>query len=344
MIDRNLIEWLRAVRFEPRMRGYDREQVDRFLADLLDRLEAELVPGDAPPPGSELLGVGEKVEEILRAAAETAETATRAASEKAISLREEAEEEADRERSSASTHAERTRREADEYAERTRDDADREAGRLLAEAEKERRERVTEAKEEAARIQREGELEREQIEESLQELRERRRMIVLNLERLRGSLGTMVGEAEQGTTEWAALGGERPGGLLPEEAGPEADRREEEPAILLGDDTAAAFNDDDDPFDTDPRLEQPLEEEGSGDDRTQVLEAEPDEDEDEDDLSRSPGGEAAVFDTEEEELLAADTEAWSIEELDEPDGDEGDGEDEDAVRGEDGSGGSGRPA
>lgn len=184
-----IIDRLRDPSLAVKLWGYDREQVDALLAEL------EAVARKGPPEGSGsgLAGVGEKVEAILAAAAEAAEHVRAQAAERAASLNRESRE-----------AAEALRAEADEYAKRVRSEADLVAEEQRRETDAKAEEAIAAAEDEAEQIVRDAIVERRRIEDSINDLRERRELVVQSIERLRGSLGSMVGEAELGTTELAA--------------------------------------------------------------------------------------------------------------------------------------------
>jgi ElaB/YqjD/DUF883 family membrane-anchored ribosome-binding protein len=208
-----LIDRLRDPRLAVKMLGYDRARVDALLDEAAASLEAWERRRE-PTVRSEVSGIGARVEQILASAADAADAATAEARERAEALTHESEQGAEHLRREAEDHAAGARRQADEYAARVRAEAEEEAERLRADAETRSEARVASAEEESAEIIREAEDERERLRREVDELRERREMVVANLERLRGSLGSMVGEAERGTTEWAAAGEE---GLAVEE-------------------------------------------------------------------------------------------------------------------------------
>ena len=187
-MDSEMIDRLREPGLSTRLWGYDREQVDALLTDL-ERLFRS-AEGSA---GAELAGVGERVEAILGAAAEAADHVREEASRRAAALTRDSEE-----------SARKLREEADRYASELRAEAERDAERQRRQAGVEAEEAVAAAEEEAERILRDTMVERRRIEDSIADLRERRELVVQSIERLRGSLGSMVGEAEQGTTEMAA--------------------------------------------------------------------------------------------------------------------------------------------
>jgi cell division septum initiation protein DivIVA len=190
-MDPEMIDRLREPGFATRLWGYDREQVDALLADL-----ERLLRGAQSSAAPELAGVGERVEAILAAAGEAADHVREEASRQAA--------------------------EADQYASRLRAEAEREAEQRRRQAGAEAEDAIAGAEEEAERILREAMVERRAIEDSIADLRERRELVVQSIERLRGSLGSMVGEAELGTTEMAAA-------AVVDEEGEEGETLEQEP-------------------------------------------------------------------------------------------------------------------
>lgn len=206
----------RGPRFPMRIWGYDRRSADARIGELEEQVrelqEATRTAAGAP----ELVGVAEKVEEILRAAQEAAATATNEATDRATELRRESEEAAARLKNDSQEAAaglknesqraaERIRNEADEYAERIRADADREAEEASSRSAEEAGAMLEKAESEAAEVLREANVERRRIERSIDELRERRRGVIESIERLKGELSEMVGQAELGTAQFAAL-------------------------------------------------------------------------------------------------------------------------------------------
>lgn len=144
--------------FHVRSRGYDREQVERYVRKLEDKLREALARG--AERGELLERAEERIAELsgemtdVRGRLDLAEsklrnaeqpsfsglgdhvaTLLRSAEEQAATLLAQASEEADRMRSEATAAADQTRREADAYAVTTRTDADTAAERLRAEAE-----------------------------------------------------------------------------------------------------------------------------------------------------------------------------------------------------------------
>ena len=206
MTNPDFIESLRDPEFSKRVWGYDSLQVDAFLAELRDALELQGAGLTAEPSAvSGLAGVGEKVDAILDAARDAAEQARSSSTEQALAVKRESEEAAEQLRNEADEYATATRRSADEYEASTRSEAEGEAASVLERASSEAEAKVAAADEEADQILRDARLELGRIEETVEDLRERRQPVIASIERLRGSLGTMVGEAAQGTSEYAAL-------------------------------------------------------------------------------------------------------------------------------------------
>lgn len=206
-MDAEMIDRLREPDFAVRLWGYDRQQVDALLADLHRRARAgELQPTETEAIESQLSGIGERVDAILAAANEAAAHVTEEATAKAAALTRETEQTAEHQRREADSYAAGTRTEADRYASQVRADADREAAQVREQARTEAEAAVAAAEEEADSILREAQLERVRIEEAIEELRERRELVIASIERMRGNLGSMVGEAAQGTDAFVAMG------------------------------------------------------------------------------------------------------------------------------------------
>ncbi len=191
-------------------RGYDRDEVDRFLAELADRLEqGELERVEAPqPPRSdamrrELELMSQKTVELLAQAEESAERvrseATQEASRVLSRAREDvggAKQAAEEARQAAVADSERVTREADAYAERVRAEAEADAKALRSQAASELAEAVDRA-EVAARASVEADDEqRAQLSAELVELTARRDAARDELRKIAGVLASAVGAAE----------------------------------------------------------------------------------------------------------------------------------------------------
>ena len=209
-MDDEMIARLREPDFAVRLWGYDRQQVDLLLAELSKRATAaELQPTESEQVSSQLTGVGERVDSILASAAEAANHVREEAIANAAKLTQETEQATEHLRREADAYSKTARREADQYASRVRSETDREASKLREQSRTEAEAAVAAAEEEADQILRDAQLERGRIEEAIEALRERRELVIASIERMRGSLGSMVGEAEQGTDAFLA-GGDDP--------------------------------------------------------------------------------------------------------------------------------------
>jgi ElaB/YqjD/DUF883 family membrane-anchored ribosome-binding protein len=207
-MDDEMIARLREPDFAVRLWGYDRQQVDLLLAELSKRATAaELQPTESEQVSSQLTGVGERVDSILASAAEAANHVREEAIANAAKLTQETEQATEHLRREADAYSKTARREADQYASRVRSETDREVAKLREQSRTEAEAAVAAAEEEADQILRDAQLERGRIEEAIEALRERRELVIASIERMRGSLGSMVGEAEQGTDAFLAGAG-----------------------------------------------------------------------------------------------------------------------------------------
>jgi DivIVA domain-containing protein len=126
------------------MRGYDRDEVNQFLAEvaseqraLLDELDELRRQAEGAPPRDPFEGLGTSVTAVLRTAHDQAATITAEAEATVADLRQQAEEQAGRVRQEAEEEAERLRQEAGADALRIRGDAEDEVGHRRAELEAE---------------------------------------------------------------------------------------------------------------------------------------------------------------------------------------------------------------
>lgn len=183
-MDRESIERVRTATFTAARRGYDKREVDRFLARLADWLES----GGSDDSRSqvirdELKRVGEQTGQILAEAHEVAEA-----------MRSDAESHATNVRSEADAYAERVRIEADEYSKEQRAEADAYIGRIRSEAEAEAAELRDQAEHRTEQIAEEVARRRRQLEAEIAELEERREAVLEDMHRLSSQL---VGTASQ---------------------------------------------------------------------------------------------------------------------------------------------------
>ena len=172
-VDQTSLDRIRNATFPASRRGYDKHEVEKFLARLADWLETGA--GDEARSDTvkrELERVGQRTGAILAQAEESAQQ-----------IRAEGEEEAKERRASADAYAEETRRSADQDAAETR-----------AEAESEARETVADAEAQASRIVEDGTRRREDIEAVIEDLVRRRDEVLSEIEELSERLTAAVAE------------------------------------------------------------------------------------------------------------------------------------------------------
>jgi DivIVA domain-containing protein len=180
-----LAERVRGASFKVTRRGYDRGEVDRFLAWLADELRgAELAPvGPSDDPDAmrrELERVGESTAEILRAAEQTARE-----------LRGGAKRDADNLVASARADADRLRDESSEFATQTKSSIEEEMRAQQLEAGQRADELVREAESRAESI----------VEDALQ----RRRLLAARVEQLAERRGAILAELGRLSDELTAV-------------------------------------------------------------------------------------------------------------------------------------------
>jgi DivIVA domain-containing protein len=161
-MDLERIERHRVQGFTPSRRGYDRHEVDRFIADLTEWIETDAarVLGDIAVK-RKLELVGKSTSQILLATEEESEQLHAQAEQECAALK----------------------RRADEYAKKVRERADQDAHRT-----------GEEASARAKRILDEAERRREQVEAVIAELDARRDSALRELERLQAELAATIGE------------------------------------------------------------------------------------------------------------------------------------------------------
>jgi cell division septum initiation protein DivIVA len=184
-MDWNEIERLRVQGFTVARRGYDRREVDKFVAALGDWIETDA----AKDLGDQ--AVKRKLELVGKSTAHILLTTEKEAEE----LRAQTEEECAELRSQAEAASLEARRAADEYAQKVREKADQDA-RRTGEA----------ASAKAKGIVEEAERRRTQIEAVIAELDARRKGTLRELERLHGELASTIEEHQSGA--YGRSGGE----------------------------------------------------------------------------------------------------------------------------------------
>ena len=187
----DLAAQVKEATFPTVMRGYDKDEVDRFLAWLAKRLEgvAQLSGGGIWGPDAlrrELERVGESTKGILAAAEETARK-----------LRADTAREVEEARRSAREQAQRMRSEAEEFASQTRESASEEARRLRVEASREAEEAIATAQAKAEEQVDTAVRRHRALEARIERLLERRDRVVDHLGRLSQQLSALASAAEK---------------------------------------------------------------------------------------------------------------------------------------------------
>ena len=194
-VDQTSLDRIRNATFPASRRGYDKHEVEKFLARLADWLETGA--GDESRSDTvkrELQRVGERTGAILAQAEESAQQIRAEAEEEARAGVEKATQEAERARTEAEAYAKQTRASADSYAEETRQSADRDASTTQTEAEQEARETIESAQAQARRIVDEGTQRREDVEAVIADLVRRRDEVLADTEELTAKLTAAISE------------------------------------------------------------------------------------------------------------------------------------------------------
>jgi DivIVA domain-containing protein len=198
--DQTSLDRIRNATFPSARRGYDKREVERFLARLADWLETGA--GDEERSDAvkrELERVGQRTGAILAQAEESAQQIRAEAKEEAGETIAEANAAAEQTRAEADGYAHQTRGEADAYAgkirsaadtygEETRGKADTDAGATRSAAESDARETTEQARAQADRIMEEGNKRRRDIEAVIADLVGRRNEILGDIDELTGKL------------------------------------------------------------------------------------------------------------------------------------------------------------
>ena len=205
-VDQTSLDRIRNATFPSARRGYDKHEVEKFLARLADWLETGA--GDESRSDTvkrELERVGQRTGAILSQAEESAQQIRAEAEEEARGTVNTASMQAEEARSEAKTYSAETRGAADSYAQQTRQAAEGDAVNTREQAEQEARETIQAAETQARRIIEEGTQRREDIEAVIADLVRRRDDVLTDTEELTGKLSRAVGEhrPEPGADEFA---------------------------------------------------------------------------------------------------------------------------------------------
>jgi DivIVA domain-containing protein len=192
-VDQTSLDRIRNATFPSARRGYDKHEVEKFLARLADWLETGA--GDESRSDTvkrELERVGQRTGAILAQAEDSAQQIRAEAEEEARATIDNANQERERTRSEADTYSSETRGSADAYAKETRDAAEKDANATHVRAEEEARETIATAEAQARRIVEEGTQRREDIEAVIADLVRRRDDVLADTEELGSKLAAAV--------------------------------------------------------------------------------------------------------------------------------------------------------
>lgn len=241
-VDQTSLDRIRNATFPSTRRGYDKHEVEKFLARLADWLETGA--GDESRSDTvkrELERVGERTGAILAQAEESAQQIRAEAEEEARGTINAANAQAEEARGEADTYSQQTRSATDAYSDETRRAADEAGAATRAQAEEDAEETLASAQAQARRIVEEGAQRREDIEAVITDLVRRRDDVLIDAEALAGKL---TGAVEQ----------HRPSGPDPFAAPEEFDPLEREGEETETDDPD---DEDDEPEDEDQGADEP---------------------------------------------------------------------------------------
>ncbi len=225
-VDQTSLDRIRNATFPAAKRGYDRHEVEKFLARLADWLETGA--GDESRSDTvkrELQRVGERTGAILAQAEESAQQIRAEAEEEARGTVNTANMEAAETRTEIDNYASETRTSADSYAQQTRQEAEEVLSNAKAEADRLAREALAAAEAQARRIVEDGTRRREDIEAVIADLVRRRDDVLTDTQELSAKLNGAVSEhrPEPGADAFA-----RPDELDPLARDGEADESEDQ--------------------------------------------------------------------------------------------------------------------
>jgi DivIVA domain-containing protein len=201
-VDQTSLDRIRNATFPSARRGYDKHEVEKFLARLADWLETGA--GDESRSDTvkrELERVGQRTGAILAQAEESAQQIRAEAEEEARGTVNTANLQATETRSEADTYATETRTSADSYAQQTRQAAQEVLSTAEQEAERQAREAIETAQAQARRIVEEGNQRREDIEAVIADLVRRRDDVISDTEELTHKLSATVSQHRSQTFE-----------------------------------------------------------------------------------------------------------------------------------------------
>jgi DivIVA domain-containing protein len=230
-VDQTSLDRIRNATFPSARRGYDKQEVEKFLARLADWLETGA--GDESRSDTvkrELERVGQRTGAILAQAEESAQQIRAEAEEEARGTVNTANMEAQETRGEADKYATETRSSADAYARELRATAEQDADAARTKAEQDARGALETAQAQARRIVEEGTQRREDIEAVIADLVRRRDDVLSDTEELTAKL---TGAVSQHRPEAGADPFEKPAEYDPlarDDADAELDGEEDEGA------------------------------------------------------------------------------------------------------------------
>jgi DivIVA domain-containing protein len=205
-VDQDSVDRIRSATFPLARRGYEKREVERFLAEIADWLEtggsdearSDLVRQDLERIGAQTSTILTQAHDAAATMREAAERDVRQqladANRKAEAMRESAESYAEETREDADAYALKTRADANAYAEQARSEADAYAGEARTEADTAAREMTEKARGEAKRIVEEAQRRRTELEQVIADLEQRRSTVVTELRRLASDVAGAAGE------------------------------------------------------------------------------------------------------------------------------------------------------
>jgi DivIVA domain-containing protein len=194
-VDHTSLDRIRNATFPAAKRGYDKHEVEKFLARLADWLETGA--GDESRSDTvkrELERVGQRTGAILAQAEESAQQIRAEADEEARGTINTANMHAEETRTEVDNYARETRTSADSYAQQTRQEAEDVLANASAEAERQAREALAAAEAQVRRIVEEGTQRREDIEAVIADLIRRRDDVLADTEELSAKLTGAVSQ------------------------------------------------------------------------------------------------------------------------------------------------------
>jgi DivIVA domain-containing protein len=194
-VDQTSLDRIRNATFPSSRRGYDKQEVEKFLSRLADWLETGA--GDESRSDTvkrELERVGERTGAILAQAEESAQQIRAEAEEEARGTINTASMQAAETRGETEKYAAETRTSADAYAQQTRQSTEEEAAATRQQAEQDARETIATAQAQARRIVEEGTQRREDVEAVIADLVRRRNDVLADTEELTAKLTGAVSE------------------------------------------------------------------------------------------------------------------------------------------------------